>query len=179
MIRDDDVKVLTELNRIVDRYGPDSVTRLASLIRDPQFADDIATALENAVERAPQSRVRAKSRSTDRIGMGVLNELRESDPQKHAAIAEFRERLISGTLLQSMNDIRQFTRMHDLVIGKASSRNAAIAPLLRSIAELETPAILALLESITGFEVNDRSLERWRELIVKPKPLPPLDLDNE
>ena len=170
MIRDDDVKVLAELNRIVERYGPDSVTRLANLIRDPQYAEEIATALEKAIETAPRSRARAKSRSTDRIGMAVLNELRESDPQKHAAIAEFRELLIAGSLLGSMNELRRFARMHDLAIGKASSRNSAIVPLLRSIAELETPAIVSLLDSVNEFGSNDRSLERWRDLIVKPRP---------
>jgi hypothetical protein len=169
MIRDDDIKMLAEINRIVDRYGPESVNRLASLIRDPQFADNMATVLERMAESATPREARARPRSHDRIGMGVLNELRDSDPQKHAIVADFRERLIAGSLLKTMNELRQFARARDLGIGKASSRNAAIAPLLRSISEWETPAIIDLLDSMTSSGSDDRSLERWRDLIVKPR----------
>lgn len=169
MIQDDDIKILAELNRIIGKYGSESVNRLASLIRDPQFADNMATVLEHMAERAPQREARAKPRSLDRIGMGVLNDLRDSDPQKHAVVADFRERLISGSLLKSMSELRQFARAHNLDIGKASSRNAAIAPLLRSISEWETPAIINLLHSTVNSDPDDRSLERWRDLIVKPR----------
>ena len=178
MIRDDDLKALAELSSIVSRYGPDSITRLADLIRDPRYANDIATALEGlatkatALEglatKAPDRRSRQTKHKTDRIGMGVLNDLRERDPSKHSLVAEFRERLISGTFLKTMPDIRRFARTYGLTIGSASSRNAAIAPLLKSISELETAKIAALLESYKANGPEDRSLERWRELIVKP-----------
>ena len=72
----DDVKILTELIRIVNRYGPDSVTDLANRIKDPQYAADLAAALENAVAGASRTKVRAKSRSTNRVGIKLLNELR-------------------------------------------------------------------------------------------------------
>ena len=172
MTQSDDIAVIAELNRIVARYGPDSLIRLASLIRDPQRAEELATVLESAAAQAPRAKARTapKPRKTNGVGMGILNSLKASDPQKHAVLADFREHLISGSLLRSMNEIRQFARSHDLAIGKSSSRNTAIAPLLRSIAELETPAIISLLDSMTKLGADDRSLERWRDLIVKPRP---------
>ena len=170
MIREDDLNALAELSGIVNRYGPESITRLADLIRDPQFANDIATALEGLVEKTPKRRSRRNTPKIDRIGMRVLNDLRQSDPSKHALVAEFRERLISGGILKTLPEIRRFARTSGLTIGSASSRNAAIAPLLRSISELETAEITALLESTTSTGPEDRSLERWRELIVKPNP---------
>lgn len=171
MMREDDVKLVSELARIAERYGPGSVTRLASLIKDPESAADIAAVLEAAAgkAKAAKSKTRSKARSTDRIGMGVLSQLEETDPNKHSAVAEFRDRLLAGASLRSMQEIRQFALIHDLSIGKASSRNAAIPALLRSIAELETPAVLALLDSLTTPDNEDRSLKRWRELIVKPR----------
>lgn len=170
MILNEDIKILAELNRIVDRYGPESVTRLANLIRDPQSAADIATALEIAVDNSRRSRRTAKPRTTDRTGMGLVNALRDSDPEKHAVVATFRDNLISGAILRSMSDIRQFANMNDLTIGKASSRNAAIVPLLRSVSEMETPEIVSLLNTTKHFDTDDDSLERWRNLIVQPKP---------
>ena len=169
MIRDDDVKVLSELNRIVARYGPDPLLRLAGVIRDPQRADELATVLESVARQAPKAKPSLNARKANGIGMTVLNDLRESDPQKYEVVVDFRERLISGALLPSMSDIRQFARAHNLSIGKASSRKAAIPPLLRSVSELETSSIVALLASTPEPGNSDRSLERWRELIVKPR----------
>ena len=169
MIQEEDVKLIAELNRIVNRFGPKSVSRLASLIRDPQTADEIATLLETAANMAPAVRRRPQSRPPSRAGMAVLNHLRLTDPEKHAVIAEFREQLITGNLLGSMSDIRHFARTSGLHIGKASSRNAAIAPLLRSLVELETIQIATLLDSLTKGATDDHSLERWRNLIVKPR----------
>ena len=165
----DDVKILTELIRIVNRYGPDSVSNLANRIKDPQYATELATALENAVAGASRTKVRAKSRSTNRVGIKLLNELKESDPQKQSVIAEFRDLLLSSRCLRSMGELRQFARMHNLSIGKASSRNAAIVPLLGAMSELPTPEIVKLLESMGRTGPSDRSLESWRNLIVRPR----------
>lgn len=169
MISDVDVKVLSELNRIVARHGPDPLMRLAGLIRDPQRAGDLAAVLESVAAQAANTKSSPNVRRVNGIGMAVLNDLKAGDPQKYEAIVDFRERLVSGTFLPSMSDIRQFSRVHDLSIGNASSRKAAIPPLLRSVSELETSAIVALLGSVPEPGGDDRSLERWRELIVKPR----------
>lgn len=165
----DDIKILGELSRIVERYGADSITRLANLIRDPQSAVDIATALENAAQKKSKAEASTKARSTNRIGMRVLTHLLETDPQKYALMTDMRDRLVSGAFLRSMNEVRDFAGLHGLTIGKASSRNAAIPPLLRSISNLETSAIVSLLDSMSESQVGESSLERWRELIVKPR----------
>ena len=169
MIRDVDVKVLSELNRIVARHGPDPFIRLADLIRDPRRADELAAVLESVATQAAKTKSNSKARKTGGIGMAVLNDLKDDDPQKYQVVVDFRERLVSGALLPSMSDIRQFSRVHNLSIGKATSRKAAIPPLLRSVAELETPEIVALLSSVHEPRSDDRSLERWRELIVNPR----------
>lgn len=164
-----DSALLAELDRIVSRFGPSSVAGLAELIRDPQRAEELAAALESAAARPARIRASPKSRKPDRIGMGVVKDLRLSDPEKHAIVAEIRRHLLSGTVLQSMAELRRFARKHGLSIGKASSRNAAIVPLLRSISELSTPEIVSLRDAIIHFNVNDRSLERWRDVIVRSR----------
>ena len=168
MIQADDLKLLAELGGIVNKYGADSFTRLASLLRNPEFADDMATALERVAETIPRRSSRKNPRESDRIGIGILNELRRIDPSKHAAVAEFREQLLSGAILKTMADLRRFAASYDLDIGNASSRKAAIVPLLRSISERETKEILGLVDNASESRSDDRSLEKWRELIVKP-----------
>ena len=170
MIEQNDAAMLAALDRLVARYGPRSATCLAELIRDPRQAEVLASALETAAARTPRRKSSAKSQKAERVGMSILDDLRLSDPEKHSLVAEIRRQLIAGTILQSMDELRKFARMHDLSIGKASSRNAAIAPFLKSLSQLPTPEIAALRDSVIHSDVNDRSLESWRRVIVRSHP---------
>lgn len=169
MIQANDIEMISELSRIVEKHGADSVSRLARLIRDPDFANDLAAVLQNVADDPLSTKDRAGSGSVDRMGIRIMDRLSKSDPKKHVAVAEFRDRLLSGDLFRTMADIRQFARLHDLSIGKAASRKQAVVPLLRSISEWETAEIAALLESNIEPDDDDRSLRKWRELIVKPR----------
>ena len=170
MIEQHDAAMLAALDRLVARYGPRSATCLAELIRDPRQAEELASALESAAARTPRGKSRTKSEKAERAGMSVLDDLRLSDPEKHSLVAEIRRQLISRTILQSMDELRRFARMHDLSIGKASSRNAAIAPFLKSLSKLSMPEIGALRDSVIRSDVNDRSLDSWRRVIVRSQP---------
>ena len=169
MIEENDVAIVHALDRLVARYGFRSANRLVELIRDPKRAEELATVLELAATRARQSKSRSRGKKSDRVGMGILRELRTSDPEKHAVVAEFRSQLISRSILPSMYELRRFAMMNDLSIGRASSRTAAIAPLLRSIAQLPTSEILSVIDSAISASIDDRSLERWRDVIVRPR----------
>ena len=174
MIEERDIAVLAELGRIVARHGSSSVSRLAELIRDPQQAEALATAMEFAAARPRREKTKPGSRKTykekaDRVGISVLKDLEVSNPDKHSIVAEIREYLVQRALLQSMAEFRRFARQHTLSIGETSSRTAAITPFLRSLSELSTPEILAIRDSMMEFQVEDRSLERWRDVIVRPR----------
>ena len=170
MIEEYDAAMLAALDRLVARYGAHPAIRLAELIRDPQRAEELASALESAANRGPRRKARSKAQRTDRVGMSVLNGLRLSDPEKHSVVAEIRHQLLSRMVLQSMDELRRFARMHDLSIGKASSRTAAIAPFLKSLSQLSIPEIASLRDSIIQSDVNDRSLDSWRQVIVRSQP---------
>ena len=165
-----DIEMLAELGRLVKRYGADSLFRIAQLIRDPDQAAELATALEYIAHRAPPSKPARKSRSPqhNRVGISVLNELSMTDPQKHSILAAIRHQLITNSILPGMKDIRHFALTHGLTIGTASSRNAAITPLLRSLSKLQTSTLNSIHNDLIAHVPNDRSLERWREVIVRP-----------
>lgn len=169
MIEEYDIAILSSLGRLVDRYDPRRLIRLAELLRDPQRARGLADALEDAAATALRGKASPKGQKSDRVGMAVLKELRLSEPEKHSALAEVRHQLLSRTILSSMDELRRFALMHDLSIGKASSRTAAIAPFLRSLSKLETSEILSIRDSITHSDSDNRSLDRWRDVIVRPR----------
>jgi hypothetical protein len=167
-----DAELFVELGRLVERYGSESFSRLAQLIKEPRTAAELAEVLEYAVSRTPRSKPvrRSRPRKMDRVGMSVLNELRLSDPKKHSILSDIRRQLVMGSILPTMSDIRQFALKHGLSIGKSGSRHATIAPLLRSMSDISTPLLASMLDDLVAYDPNDRSLERWRDVIVRPPP---------
>lgn len=166
-----DSELLADLVRVVRRHGPESVLRLAHLIRDPMAAGDLSDVLERAVEHEkskPKKPKRASSRSSGALSPGskLLGELRKADPEKHSIVAEMRSYLIAGKVLPTMGELRQFADVHSLSIGKASSRRAAIVPLLKSIAEHPSADAKRLLDLMSKPTANSRSLKEWRDVIV-------------
>ena len=169
MIEDTDIAILADLDRLVSRYGPEAMTRVAELLRDPNTTAELATAIDAAVSRRPRRSASPNaSKATDRIGMGVLNELRMADPQKHASIAEIRHQLLSKQILRTMAELREFAWQNDLDIGRASSRNAAIPRLLRSISQLSVREIESIQDALLQGDRTKGDLERLRDAIVRP-----------
>lgn len=156
--------------RLVDLVGPLEAVGLAEAIRDPRWAGEFATALEKAaasevsVKRDTDTAPKVK-RPVD-IGASILNRLKVSQPEKYAVVLEIREQLLSHPELQSMDALRSFAETHDLSIGMAKSRKAAIPPFLKSLSELTMNEIQALHEAIVHYRPPDRSIERWREVIT-------------
>ena len=168
MIQESDIKVLAELNRLVARHGPEPFIRMAKILRDPERASQLANVIEHAAQNAVPAKSESRRRRTDRIGIGVLNELRMTNPAKHAIIADIRTLLIHDRILKSMSDIRQFAMIHNLSIGKATSRSTAIVPLLRSLSFLPVESLKEIRKSLDdGYSIDDRSLSRWRDVIVR------------
>ena len=165
----DIAKLAVDLGRLVERHGSAPFYQLAELLKDPDGANDLAVILESTAKKPPRAtRVRRSSSSKrNRIGISVLNELRLTDPEKHSILSDIRRRLVMGSILPTMGDIRHFAATQGLSIGKATSRDAAITPLLRSLSEHPTPRLVSLLDSLVAQGTDDRSLERWRKLIVK------------
>ena len=169
MIEDTDIAILADLDRLVSRYGAEAMTRVAELLRDPNRTEELSTAIDASVShssrRSGSSRV---PRATDRVGISVLNELRIAHPEKHSVVAEIRRHLLSGQILRTMAEVRTFTWQHDLNIGKASSRNAAIPPFLRSISQLSVREIESLRDALIQDHGTKGDLERLSDVIVGP-----------
>ena len=169
MIEESDIAILAELHRMVVRFGPEAVSRLARLIGDPSQAEELAKAMAFVVHSSKRASTRpsaSSNKGVDRVGVNVLKRLASSDPEKYAVLSEIRDQLLSGTTLQSMAEIRRFARNNALPIGTSSSRVAAVVPLLRALSHLPTSEISSIRDSMMEFSTTDRSLDRLRDVIV-------------
>lgn len=170
MIAEKDAAAVTDLARLIARHGSEEILRLASMMRDPTQAGEIAELLESVAKAdTVKKRNRANSKDPSRVGMGLLKQLRKESPDTHALVADIRLRLLSGNSLPTMQDVRSFAFSHGLDIGKASSRNAAVAPLLKSLSKLPLEELRGIVKELADYVPDDRSLESWWNVIVRPK----------
>lgn len=170
----DDAQLLSELARLVERFGPERFSRLADLLRDSEAARQLATVVEAAlVIRRP--RVSRKGNAT-RVPLGsrILGELRESEPEKYLLLTSFRDDFVARTILTSMRQVHDFADQNDVRLGTASSRDKALNPLLRAIAALPLSAAETLVKETARDQSADRSLESWSQLIMGRGSKPPV-----
>ena len=168
MITEMDAAVVADLGKLVARHGRESVVRMAQMIRDPKQAEEIADVLEETAKQAnPPHSTRRKAKDNTKLGLALLKQIRLEDPRKHSILAELRSQLLSGRALPSMRELRSFAHLHDLEIGRASSRNTAIVPLLKALAHLPIEELHRLRDELVHFERSEGSLSTWWDVIVR------------
>ena len=166
MTKNSDAALLAEFGRIIVEYGSQRVTALAERIRDPQWADELASLLDSMVNEHSVPEVISNPNGSGGVGNGVLRSLKSSDPEKYSAIEEIRQELATNKALATMADLRHFAFLYGLSIGNASSRKAAIPAFLRSLSDLPTGDVVALQDPIREFKHKDQCLESWRKVII-------------
>ena len=167
MTKNCDAALLAEFGRIMIKYGPQKVAILAERIRDPEWAEQLATILDLIVDEYSVPEVTSNHNGSRGIGQGVLRSLKSSDPEKYSVIEEIRQELTTNKALVSMADLRHFAFLHGLSIGSASSRKAAIPAFLRSLSDLPTDNVISMQDPIRDFKHEDQKLESWRKVIIQ------------
>lgn len=162
----EDAQLIGELARLIDRYGPERFAKLAKLLRDPEEARQLADLLEGALEvRRPISKRKARSTET-RPGSRILEGLRENEPEKYQLLFSFRDDVVARKILPLFRHVRRFAGENGIMLGSASSREKAIAPLLRFMAGLPLAQVQSLVEQSAREEAGDRSLASWSDVIM-------------
>ena len=166
-----DAEFVSDLARLMSKYGPEPFERLARAFKDPEEARRLGDLLNSVAASRPRRR---KAPSSDRMrtaprGESVLRELRNSSIELHNAILVFRDDFVAGEILPTMRDVRNFAQLNRVSIGRASSRNAALVPLLRSLSSFSPSEVRELhgesLQS-SGKLGTQRTLGHLRDAII-------------
>ncbi len=173
-----DSQLLWELARLIGRYGPERFARLASLLRNPEDARNLASVIETAL--AGHSPTKKRKEQGDRItpGRRILEELRKSEPDKYELLVSFRDDMVAHKILPSMRHLRRFADENGIALGSANSREKAITPLLRFMATSPLAQVQTLVHQSANEEAGDRTLARWNDVIMARGLKPPTPENN-
>jgi hypothetical protein len=167
-------ELLTDIARLLRKYGPDAFEELARYVEKPDFIDHLA-AIFNAFARVGRKKIPyaiGVSRETHgRSGVQkLLRELEENEPAKYQVLSIFYNDLLVKNVFPSLREIKAFALDNGLVLPKATSRDKAILPLLKALSHLPTEEIKAILErTLMRAKGGDRTLEGWAGVILKER----------
>ncbi len=169
MIGPREADLLSDIAKLVRKYGPGTFETLASELTSEQFREALASILiETAQVERGRKRTKARRRAGHTAGfLTALDKLQDLEPDKYALLSRFWESLIAGNILPSLGDLRDFASTIGLPSVKATSRAKAIGPLISALSVMPVDSLRERLSRVfiegTG---NDRSLESWSNLIL-------------
>jgi len=168
-----DAQLLWELARLIGRYGPERFARLASLLRNPEEARNLAIVVEAALAGHSPTKKRKRQGTRTPPGLRILEVLRKSEPDKHELLVSFRDDMVAHKILPSIRHLRRFADENGIALGSVTSREKAITPLLRFMATLPLAQVQTLVHQSVNEEAGDRTLARWSDVIMAHRLKPP------
>ncbi len=166
-------ELLMDLVKLFDKHGTQPFEELAELLSSPETIELWVNFLRQSSTAARKAgfEQNGKRRGGPRRAVkSELERIKSEDPEKHQALASFRDVLLSKTILPQLKDVRNFAQTRGLPAITARSREQAIFLLLQSMIALDTNVINKIIESLPSSPtetVND--LEEWTRIIMAEK----------
>lgn len=163
-------ELLADIAALLRKYGPDTFESLAVLVQSPGFSRQLADIL-TTVSRTPvgflSRRRKGPAGPRPKPLRGVLQTLKAESPEKYSIVSSFHSELIAGEILPTMRDIKGFAAEIGFRELKATSRDKAVAPLIRVLATMPLEEMEKRLMKLARQGPGDRALEGWTGVILK------------
>lgn len=166
-----ELELLVEIAKLLRKYGPQAFEDLSSALSSPEFSRCLASVLSGTARQArslrPEGYDASDRKQRSRDFRSSLVSLEEIDPEKSELLVKFYDDLMAQTVLPSLRDIRAFASDAGLPPAKATARNKAMVPLLKTLLHLSTDELRSKLSAVKRVSTtDDRSLEGWSSIIL-------------
>lgn len=161
-------RLVSDLARLVRKYGPDPFEDLAERLEDPAFMAALTKGLRGLATHSRASRVKPQLSRRNEVEW-ILTQLRESDPAKYESVTRIREGLRAKRNASRVTDIQGLTRSLGAVPNETRFREDAIVDLLLALAGAaveDVRAIESRLQSQRPPQPNAGTLKGWSEVIL-------------
>lgn len=166
-------ELLIDLAKLFDKYGTKPFEELADLLSSPETVQLWVIFLREssaAARKAGFEQGGKRKRRPRHTIKSELERIKSEDPQKHDALTQFHNALLSKAVLPNLRDIREFANDYDLPIITAKSREKAIFPLVQSMIPLGVDEINEITESLPRSHTKPfNDLEGWADIIINKK----------
>jgi hypothetical protein len=159
-----ELDLVIELAKLLKKYGPDAFASLAASIKSPEFTETLADVL-TSIPNISRRNKRAKSNKSAKHVDNILA-IKDTEPEKYAALSKFRADLSAGIVLATMRDIKNFAADCGLPNMTQTSRKKAIGPLIKHLIPLPLEEITNKIKTASRQDVHGPSLEGWSKLIL-------------
>jgi len=177
-----ELDLLNDIVKLLTKYGPDTFEQLSQLVSSADFSERLAAVLSKSAEvsrRAGRARPDGPTSSLSNLRSSLLT-LSSSDPERSKVLVGIFDRMAAKSLLPSLRDVRDFAIDNGLPPIKATSRDKAIAPFIKSLQPLEIGELKKVAEKLRPISSKgDRSLEGWSDVILGGRSRPDTPHDTE
>ena len=163
-----ELKLLTDLIKLMTKYGPDSFDALSKKLASPEFTKNLSNILINISKN--KDYIQMKKRNTQSKGMRNIPKAlivsKDKDHEKYELLSKFYNRLVAGEVLPSLREIKDFASNLGLKEIREKSRQKSVNILINLLAELPNEQIKLKISSLPKYSGSDRSLQGWSDIIL-------------
>jgi len=163
--------LLSDIAKLLTKYGSDTFGRLAGDLANPELREQIIQILSKTIELAPNRKTSSKrTKPMVEQKADFRAKLSALDPEKSNLLIRFYDALEAKELLPSLRSIQMFAQDNGFPEVKAKSRDKAVLAFVKMFSSMSVAEIEMLLKTMAlPDRASDRSLERWSEIIFGDK----------
>jgi hypothetical protein len=169
------LELLGEIAKLLKKYSKETFYELATILRDPNFSNQIADSLEYIANKHIKKTRTQKHLSAEEERLKfreMLIVLGKSEPEKSKILLFMFDSLHDKTILPSFRELINFISDLGLPIPKSKSRSKVIISFIKHYINLPLKEIQLLnfpSDQRQTVEDSDRSLEGWGKVILDRK----------
>lgn len=161
--------LLSDLAKLIRKYGPDTFEDLAQALLDPNFTERFADILKTtaSVGRTTRRKVRKSSGNSRKLDFrSSLITLGLDETEKGALLMDLYDGLKAKDLLPTLRELQSFVSDNGLPSIKSTSREKALVPFVKAFIPMPIEEVREYLKRIPpSASSNNRSLAGWSNII--------------
>jgi len=168
-------ELLGEINKLLKKYGKDTFSELADILKDSKLLNNLIDIFENTPKFFPKKKRTQKRPSALEERMSFresLVSLEKAEPEKAMIILSLFDLLQTKAILPSLRDLTNFISNQGLPVPKGKSRDRIIISFIKRCTKFPLHDLQALASTINlqqYKEDTDRSLAEWGKVILSRK----------
>jgi len=165
MRNEKEYRLLSDLGRLMSKYGPKAFEDLAADLSDPRFREQLVGILKTTAQASPRPS-KGKFSGTSPSSTDFRSTLLRADKEKGALLIELYDALRTRSVLPTLRELKSFASDNGLSPIKSRSREKALIPFVRSFLKLPVEDVRKYLQRIEPTpSPEDRSLQGWSNII--------------